>query len=701
MRGIIFFLCLLISSFAFSQTTYYIQADSVRFRKIGANSEFILENSTRNIPGILVNKGNGRTEFSRARISGDTLFIGRDTVLGIIGSGVSIANLGSGYRLWDPVTPGMKSLGITNGLTPDSSTSGQIGIRWGGALTANTTVSGSNIRDVTFSGLDGFVITNDNNISITNTKSHHISTFEMDGSIGGDDSRIQVTTPDSDSTGFIIINEYSTGIGAASPAESSLVDCFPEYINFQQTNSGGGEYRFHNMQTRASSSGWKAMAWRHSDSTIVAIDFPTSGLSGSIADDQIAFGNGTSIAGSNNLTYNGTMIKHIVDGITPQFRIEGSENDGLHGLDIWRSNADGYIYLNATQGIGIFKFQDAGTDMLRLDNGKAFFTDYIQTETHGNFKEISAPVTPASGYASIYVKSDGFFYGKDDAGTETRLSNTGSVGIDDVLSVGQVLTTNRTIDASTFELSVSGSATSPNNTFEVTNSSSGTALQVTGTSGTAINITNSSGTGIISTSTTGLAGLFVVNPSSTNTAVAPITIRRQTSGTPAAGIAASLPFEVEGTGSTIAANTITSTLTAVGAGSQHSRLTIDGYNAGTPGTVFTLDGNGALILTGRFQPDKGADVASANDLTLGSDGNVFVITGTTTINAITTANWQAGSEITLVFTGATTVKHNTAGGGGTARMFLAGSVDLSTANHTTLTLVYDGTQWQEKSRKIP
>lgn len=97
---------------------------------------------------------------------------------------------------------------------------------------------------------------------------------------------------------------------------------------------------------------------------------------------------------------------------------------------------------------------------------------------------------------------------------------------------------------------------------------------------------------------------------------------------------------------------------------------------------------------------KGADVASANDLTLGSDGNTFTITGNTQINAITTAQWNPGDSICLIFSGAPTVKHNTAGGVGTAVILLAGSVDLVAAANTILCLVYDGTQFQEKSRKV-
>lgn len=42
------------------------------------------------------------------------------------------------------------------------------------------------------------------------------------------------------------------------------------------------------------------------------------------------------------------------------------------------------------------------------------------------FTEGSAPPAPSTNQAVLYVKSDGFFYSKDDAGTETALSNVGS-----------------------------------------------------------------------------------------------------------------------------------------------------------------------------------------------------------------------------------------------------------------------------------
>jgi hypothetical protein len=111
-------------------------------------------------------------------------------------------------------------------------------------------------------------------------------------------------------------------------------------------------------------------------------------------------------------------------------------------------------------------------------------------------------------------------------------------------------------------------------------------------------------------------------------------------------------------------------------------------------------GHNGIVMGARLQARKGANVTSAGDMTLGTDGNLFHITGTTTINAITIANWQAGSEVTFIFDASVTVKNNTAGGGGTAVMLLAGGADFSATSNDVLKLVYDGTSWFEVSRSV-
>lgn len=109
----------------------------------------------------------------------------------------------------------------------------------------------------------------------------------------------------------------------------------------------------------------------------------------------------------------------------------------------------------------------------------------------------------------------------------------------------------------------------------------------------------------------------------------------------------------------------------------------------------------SVTMSGRFKIDKGADITAAGDLTLGTDGNFFKITGNTTVNAITTSNWQAGSEVTLWFSGTPTVSHNTAGGGGTALIQLDSQVSMSAVSGTILKLIYDGTVWREIGRSFP
>ncbi len=96
----------------------------------------------------------------------------------------------------------------------------------------------------------------------------------------------------------------------------------------------------------------------------------------------------------------------------------------------------------------------------------------------------------------------------------------------------------------------------------------------------------------------------------------------------------------------------------------------------------------------------GTATAAANDLTLPKNGNVFHITGTTQINAITTSGWPAGIEITLIFDSTPTVKNNTAGGGGTATFLLLGGADFAATANDVLKVVYDGTNFIEVSRSV-
>jgi len=129
------------------------------------------------------------------------------------------------------------------------------------------------------------------------------------------------------------------------------------------------------------------------------------------------------------------------------------------------------------------------------------------------------------------------------------------------------------------------------------------------------------------------------------------------------------------------------------------------------GTGFTIASVAPLILInstdsiifplGRVQLGQGADVASANNLTLGSDGNTFEITGTTQVNLIDNTDWVNGSVIHLLFTGSVTVKHGQSTSGVNTTIQLTGAGDFSASAGDTLTLLLseigDVQAWRELS----
>ena len=110
-------------------------------------------------------------------------------------------------------------------------------------------------------------------------------------------------------------------------------------------------------------------------------------------------------------------------------------------------------------------------------------------------------------------------------------------------------------------------------------------------------------------------------------------------------------------------------------------------------------------MNGRFVGLQGADVASAaGAITLGSDGNVFEITGTSSITAIVNTNWQNGATITLMFTSTATLTDGTANSGTSIGFELAGNTDFTATTDDVITLVLSeigGTQrWREVSRSV-
>jgi hypothetical protein len=110
---------------------------------------------------------------------------------------------------------------------------------------------------------------------------------------------------------------------------------------------------------------------------------------------------------------------------------------------------------------------------------------------------------------------------------------------------------------------------------------------------------------------------------------------------------------------------------------------------------------GTWVWAGRLEGGQGSDVASADEIALGLDGNYFDVTGTTTINHITKTGWQAGSVVILQFDASVTVTHNAGSPAGTeASILLAGAGDFGATADDTLQLVYDGVTFREISRTV-
>ncbi len=98
---------------------------------------------------------------------------------------------------------------------------------------------------------------------------------------------------------------------------------------------------------------------------------------------------------------------------------------------------------------------------------------------------------------------------------------------------------------------------------------------------------------------------------------------------------------------------------------------LDDADAETARTTLGATGLGANTYTGVQRWKKGSDVASANALTLGTDGNAFDITGTTAITSIGTLGGNAW--VLLQFDGILTFTHHA------TDLILPGGANITTA----------------------
>lgn len=221
------------------------------------------------------------------------------------------------------------------------------------------------------------------------------------------------------------------------------------------------------------------------------------------------------------------------------------------------------------------------------------------------------------------------------------ISATGGGGIDDVLAVGQALTSNRTLTTgtntftgtSTFQDGATNSAFTFNNTLNTSSLTVGLKATVTGTNPSSIAVLGSgsgvtqgvsgqsssgvgttgqstSGTGLYGKSTSGNALLAETNTgiaiigtnfssSGTNGVTTMLKLSRDKSGSAANGIGGSIEYTAktsDGFGYT--SNTISSIFTNVTTASRTSSLIFSGANNGSNVDIMTLGGEGYLKING-------------------------------------------------------------------------------------------------------
>lgn len=92
----------------------------------------------------------------------------------------------------------------------------------------------------------------------------------------------------------------------------------------------------------------------------------------------------------------------------------------------------------------------------------------------------------------------------------------------------------------------------------------------------------------------------------------------------------------------------------------------------------------------RHQARQGATVASAATITLGGDGNMFPLSGTTPVTAISSTNWQAGARVTVVPASALITLGHSAAANGIKTKTGAAFAPVAGAAYD---LIFDGSNW--------
>lgn len=255
-----------------------------------------------------------------------------------------------------------------------------------------------------------------------------------------------------------------------------------------------------------------------------------------------------------------------------------------------------YAYgLSSSQSAGVGAFYGDGHESsveAYSDATQSIATITLGTNPHFRIEGLGTGTTANVLY---YDDATGDVYwgaGGGGGGSESTTASNALTEVGDDIQMGGDFTANTTIGnaAQNFGLTITRLGTGASVTL-TTVSSTGTAITATTTSGNAF----------FATSTSGKAALFTINPSSTNTEVELMTMRRTTSGTAAAGLGGYFNHTLEASDGTEkdAAHTSWRWLSAT-AGSQQAAYDISvalGANASLSGVPqFSVLGTGNVTI---------------------------------------------------------------------------------------------------------
>ncbi|KKU72774.1 MAG: hypothetical protein UX98_C0017G0004 [Parcubacteria group bacterium GW2011_GWA2_47_26] len=106
-------------------------------------------------------------------------------------------------------------------------------------------------------------------------------------------------------------------------------------------------------------------------------------------------------------------------------------------------------------------------------------------------------------------------------------------------------------------------------------------------------------------------------------------------------------------------------------------------------------GTGIVQLGDRLQLKQGANVAGANNLSLGA-GNFFIVTGATQVNCLDTTNWRTGSVVILYFQDGLTVADNSGTCNGANKVIqTTGNANEAVGATAVRQYIFNGTDWSQ------